>query len=53
LLEWEIVVPTLVDVNAAADSLTDAGYELVREGNTVSVRDPWGTRLRLIAHEAS
>ena len=53
LLEWEIVVPTLADVNAAASSLSDAGYEAMREGDGVSSHDPWGTRLRVIAHEAS
>ena len=52
LLEWEMVVPTLSDVNAAADSLGDAGYEVVRGGPSVSARDPWGTQLRLIAREA-
>jgi len=53
LLEWEIVVQTVADVKAAAGSLSDAGYEAVPEGRGVSSHDPWGTQLRVIAHEAS
>jgi len=49
LLEWEVVVPTPADVNAAAQSLEGAGYLVDRTGDGVAVRDPWGTQLRVIA----
>ncbi|HEX6745734.1 MAG TPA: VOC family protein [Longimicrobium sp.] len=45
LLEWELVVPSQADVDAASRSLSDAGYP-VADG---VVADPWGTRLRLVA----
>ncbi len=53
LLEWEIVVPDAAAVDAAAASLENAGYSVDREGEgdnaTAAVRDPWGTRVRLVA----
>jgi catechol 2,3-dioxygenase len=47
LLEWEIVVPEPTDVDAAADSLERARYEVRRDGMDAAVRDPWGTQVRL------
>ena len=41
LLEWEIVVPSAEDAEAALESLAD---HVVEEG---VVRDPWGTALRI------
>jgi catechol 2,3-dioxygenase len=49
LLEWEVVVPTASDVDAAASAIAGAGFETRRDGNDVTVRDPWGTQLRLLA----
>jgi len=49
LLDWEIVVPTRHDVDEAAAAIADAGFETRRDGNDVTVRDPWGTQLRLVA----
>jgi catechol 2,3-dioxygenase len=49
LLEWEIVVPTVKDVEQAGAAIAAAGFETRRDGNDVAVRDPWGTQLRLVA----
>src|SRR3954469_6460111 len=48
LLEWEIVVPTQQDVDAAAAAIAEAGFDTRRDGSDVTVRDPWGTQLRLV-----
>ncbi|HEX8848806.1 MAG TPA: VOC family protein [Gemmatimonadaceae bacterium] len=48
LLEWEIVLPA-EDVTAAAASVERKGMTVEREGGGVAVRDPWGTRVRLVA----
>ena len=47
LLDWELLLPTDADVDAATASLTEAGHsvESLRDGATA--RDPWGTRLAL------
>jgi catechol 2,3-dioxygenase len=47
LLEWEIVLPSEADVDAAAASLTAAGSAVDREDGHALADDPWGTRLRL------
>jgi catechol 2,3-dioxygenase len=49
LLEWEVILPTQHDVDAAAAAIADAGFDTTREGRDVTVRDPWGTQLRLLA----
>jgi catechol 2,3-dioxygenase len=49
LLDWEIVVPAATDVAAAAASLTAQGAVAEWDTAGAAVRDPWGTRLRLIA----
>jgi len=49
LLEWEMVLPELSDVNAAAQSLEQAGVSVRREQGSAIAADPWGTHLRLIA----
>jgi catechol 2,3-dioxygenase len=49
LLEWEIVVPKRTDVDAVFASLRDAGHAAERDNGDVVSRDPWGTRLRVIA----
>jgi catechol 2,3-dioxygenase len=45
LLEWEVVVPTAADAEAALASLAAAGH--ATDGGVV--RDPWGTALRIRA----
>ena len=47
LLDWELVVPDTSAVDAAAKSITDAGFEVTRDGDAVVARDGWGIRLRL------
>jgi catechol 2,3-dioxygenase len=49
LLEWEIIVPTTADVDAAAESLEAAGHLVEREADSATAPDPWGTRLRLMS----
>lgn len=49
LLEWELIVPTVADVDAAARSLESSGISPTRESRGVVARDPWGTSLRIRA----
>lgn len=49
LLDWEMVVPTAADVAAASQSIEAAGFAVERDASTTSARDPWGTRMRVIA----
>ena len=48
LIEWEIVVPRAADV-AAVESSVNQGAKADREGETVLLRDPWGTAVRVRA----
>jgi catechol 2,3-dioxygenase len=47
LIEWELVLPTDEDVEAAARSCDLAGHSSTREDRARRLRDPWGTELRL------
>jgi len=47
LLEWEMLVPSGADVDAAAESVARAKHAVAREGNDAVTADPWGTRLRV------
>jgi len=47
LLEWELILPTDVDVSAAANSLRQSGFAAERTENGWTARDPWGTSLRV------
>ncbi len=47
LLEWEILVPTVEDVRAALGSVESAGHAVERDAGGGTVRDPWGTRVRV------
>jgi catechol 2,3-dioxygenase len=47
LLEWEIVLPSTTDVNAAAHAIESAGFAIQRDNGDATARDPWGTQLRL------
>jgi catechol 2,3-dioxygenase len=47
LLEWTIELPAEGDVADCALSISAAGYETTRDGKSVLVTDPWGTRFRI------
>jgi catechol 2,3-dioxygenase len=47
LLEWELLVPSTADARAAAESLGSAGFATEADRESWTVRDPWGTRLRI------
>jgi catechol 2,3-dioxygenase len=53
LIDWELLVPRTADAESAAQSLTDSGYSVLREGDADGsswlVADPWGTNVRLRA----
>lgn len=51
LLEWEIVVPTKKDAEAAALHVKNAGYSVKEENGEWTLTDPWGTNLRLVPEE--
>lgn len=48
LIEWEIVVPSASDVGAVEASVRKAA-PTEREGDTILLRDPWGTAVRVRA----
>ncbi len=47
LVEWSLLLPTVVDVQAVAENLQSLGHPITPDGDDVLVRDPWGTQLRL------
>jgi catechol 2,3-dioxygenase len=47
LLEWEVVVPTAADADAALGSVESAGHPVERDSSGGSVKDPWGTKVRV------
>ena len=47
LLEWELLVPESGDASAAAASVSGAGHAVAQDGTAWTMRDPWGTRLRI------
>lgn len=51
LIEWEIVVPSAEDVRAVEASVA-AGASVQREGDSVLLRDPWGTAVRVVSRES-
>ena len=52
LLEWELVVPSAADVEAALRNVRDAGYGVENRGKSIVVADPWGTRVHIRAASA-
>jgi catechol 2,3-dioxygenase len=46
LIEWEIVVPHATDVSAVEASVKK-GAPVDREGDSILLRDPWGTAVRV------
>jgi catechol 2,3-dioxygenase len=49
LLEWEVVVPTATEVEAAAQAMRSSGQSVKQDNEGWGVSDPWGTSLRLRA----
>jgi catechol 2,3-dioxygenase len=49
LLEWTIQVSSQPEVEAAARSLTQSGYEVRHDSADAVAADPWGTEVRLVA----
>jgi catechol 2,3-dioxygenase len=49
LLEWELILPSHGEVEAAARSLRDAGSSVEKTEVGVGVADPWGTRVHIRA----
>jgi catechol 2,3-dioxygenase len=49
LLEWEVLVPSHEDASAALSSLAQSGVAVERAADGGTVRDPWGTPLRVRA----
>jgi len=48
LAEWSLLLPSPGDVEAGADGLRSSGIDVVEgAGGDVSIRDPWGTVLRI------
>jgi catechol 2,3-dioxygenase len=47
LVEWELIVPSDADVEAAALNLREAGYSVDKVAHGVALADPWGTRLHI------
>ena len=53
LLEWELRLPSALDVDAAAASAARAGYPVRDAGEDRLITDPWGTTVRLIQRSHS
>ena len=47
----DVLVPSRVEVESAADRLAHAGFAVRDDGRTVETPDPWGNLVRLTAHE--
>jgi catechol 2,3-dioxygenase len=52
LIEWELVLPSSTDVDAAATHVRAAGYPVHDAGAGRCITDPWGTTVRLLHKEA-
>ena len=51
LLSWELSLPGAADGDAAARSMTTAGFPARHAEGVWEVADPWGTTLRIVARE--
>ncbi len=49
MIEWELVVPTAEAIDGASRSLENGGFDVTRDGDSATARDPWGIQLRLVA----
>lgn len=52
LLTWELVLPESTSVEAAAERLREAGYEVTAGDGVFLANDPWGITVKLTAREA-
>lgn len=48
LLEWELVLPSAADVDAAAASAAASGHGVQEEGPDRLLTDPWGITVRIV-----
>lgn len=53
LLDWELVVPSPADVDGVAESLARNSVTIDRADGGCAAGDPWGTRVRVTAADAS
>jgi catechol 2,3-dioxygenase len=53
LLEWDLTLPSGSDVEAAAQNLRGAGYDVEQTERGVSAADPWGTRVHILLGSAA
>jgi len=49
MIEWELVVPNAEAIAGAARGLENGGFDVTREADSATARDPWGIQLRLVA----
>ncbi len=47
LLEWELMLPSDSDIEAAARNVHAAGFDVEKTATGVAVADPWGTRVHV------
>lgn len=52
LIEWEIVVPRASDVKAVEASVSKAA-PVERQGESILLKDPWGTAVRVLSQAGS
>jgi catechol 2,3-dioxygenase len=52
LLEWELVLPSAADVDAAAASAAGSGHNVQEDGADRLLTDPWGITVRIVRMEA-
>ena len=48
LLEWELVLPSAADVDAAAASVAASGHGVQEDGADRLLTDPWGITVRIV-----
>jgi catechol 2,3-dioxygenase len=51
LLEWELVLPSIADVDAVGGHLRAAGHATEHAARGFATADPWRTRVRIFASE--
>jgi catechol 2,3-dioxygenase len=49
MIEWEVLVPTVADAQAALDNAAARGFAVERDAAGGFARDPWGVRVRLMS----
>ncbi|MEO8337219.1 MAG: VOC family protein [bacterium] len=48
LMEWRIILPSVEDARAAAESLRASGHAVREDGDAFIASDPWDTSVRLV-----